>query len=183
MSLQIYNFGKFSVKILFLMFFNEVKFFGGRFVLMNFSKPLKKHCRCISWIQSNAPGPSLIRRKSIFLFNFLIIFLKIFQTTIRGGYKNLFFHKNSPDLKELERDPTPVRISVPNSKNSRSYNISTIRCSIFLPQHKSCRRPSACGWSGACGSRLQSPAAPDSIGAQCFFLMESHKKKLFWEVF
>ena len=50
---------------------------------------------------------------------------KLFQTMTRGGTKTKKLRKNSSDLKELERDPTPVKISKSNSKNSRSYSIFT----------------------------------------------------------
>jgi hypothetical protein len=56
-------------------------------------------------------------------YHFWIKHLGNFRNYDQRGYQKSSDDKNSSDLKELERDPTPVKISAPNSKNSRSYSI------------------------------------------------------------
>ena len=41
----------------------------------------------------------------------------------RGGTKTLQAQKETPEMNVSERDLIPVKISAPNSKNSRSYSI------------------------------------------------------------
>ena len=50
---------------------------------------------------------------------------EIFQTMTRGGTKTEKVPEKNSEMNVSERDLIPVKISAPNSKNSRSYSIFT----------------------------------------------------------
>ena len=75
------------------------------------------------------------------LVNFLLHFMdqyfqKLFQTMTRGGTKTGKVQEKSSEMNVSERDLIPVKISAPNSKNSRSYSIFTKVVFLFASEEQ-----------------------------------------------